>query len=65
LFDLPESRGVAMSSYKDKAYLVADTVYSSGLLTNKYHINNLNRKPDTIDYQQLQILRHQDNHFFK
>jgi len=65
LFNLPESRGVAMSSYKDKAYLVANTVYSSGLLTNKYHINNLNRKPDTIDYQQLQILRHQDNYFFK
>jgi len=65
LFNLPRSRGVAMSSYKDKAYLVDNTVYSSGLLTNKYHIKDFNKKPDTINYQQLQILRQQDSHFLQ
>jgi len=65
IFDLPKTRGVAMSSYKDKAYLVDNTVYSSGLLTNKYHIDDLNKKPDTMNYQQLQILRQQDSHFLQ
>ena len=65
LFDLPMQRGVAMASYIDKAYLVGNTVYSSGLLTNKYHIDDLNKKPDTINYQQLQILRQQDSHFLQ
>ncbi|WP_019026495.1 sulfatase-like hydrolase/transferase [Colwellia piezophila] len=65
LFDLPIQRGVAMASYKDKAYLVDNTVYSSGLITNKYHINDLNKKPDAINYQQLQILRQQDSHFLQ
>ncbi len=65
LFDLPEKRGVAMASYIDKAYLVDNTIYSSGLLTNKYHIDDLNKKPDTINYQQLQILRQQDSHFLQ
>lgn len=65
IFDLPETRGVAMSSYIDKAYLVDNTIYSSGLLTNKYDIDDLNKKPDTINYQQLQILRQQDSHFLQ
>ena len=65
LFDLPEKRGVAMASYIDKAYLVDNIVYSSGLLTNKYHINDLTKKPDTINYEQLQVLRQQDSHFLQ
>jgi len=65
LFDLPDKRGVAMASYIDKAYLVDNTVYSSGLLTNKYDIDDFNKKPDTINYQQLQILRQQDSHFLQ
>lgn len=65
IFDLPQARGVAMSSYIDKAYLVDNTIYSSGLLTNKYHIDDLNKKTDTINYQQLQILRQQDSHFLQ
>jgi membrane-anchored protein YejM (alkaline phosphatase superfamily) len=65
LFDLPDKRGVAMASYIDKAYLVDNTIYSSGLLTNKYDIDDFNKKPDTINYQQLQILRKQDSHFLQ
>lgn len=65
LFDLPAQRGVAMASYIDKAYLVDNTIYSSGLLTNKYDIDDFNKKPDTINYQQLQILRQQDSHFLQ
>ena len=48
MFDLPDKRGVAMASYIDKAYLVDNTIYSSGLLTNKYDIDDFNKKPDTI-----------------
>ena len=65
LFNLPDQRGVAMASYIDKAYLVDNTIYSSGLLTNKYDIDDFNKKPDTINYQQLQILRQQDSHFLQ
>ena len=65
LFDLPDKRGVAMASYIDKAYLVDNTIYSSGLLTNKYDIDDFNKKPDTINYQQLQVLRQQDSHFLQ
>ena len=65
LFDLPIKRGIAMASYIDKAYLVDNTIYSSGLLTNKYDIDDFNKKPDTINYQQLQILRQQDSHFLQ
>lgn len=65
LFDLPVQRGVAMASYIDKAYLVDNIIYSSGLLTNKYDIDDFNKKPDTINYQQLQILRQQDSHFLQ
>jgi hypothetical protein len=39
-----------------------ERVYSSGLLTKKYDIDDFNKKPDTINYQQLQILRQQDSH---
>jgi membrane-anchored protein YejM (alkaline phosphatase superfamily) len=65
LFDLPQKRGVAMASYIDKAYLVDNTIYSSGLITNKYHMNDLTKKPDTINYKELQILRQQDSHFLQ
>lgn len=65
MFDLPDKRGVAMASYIDKAYLVDNTIYSSGLLTNKYDIDDFNKKPDTINYQQLQILWQQDSHFLQ
>ena len=65
LFSLPKQRGVAISSYNQKAYLVDDTIYSSDLLSNKYNVNDLTKEPDTVNYQQLNKMRPQDSHFIK
>lgn len=65
LFSLPKKRGVAISSYNQKAYLVDDTIYSSDLLSSKYNVNDLTKEPEKVNYQQLNKMRQQDSHFIK
>ncbi len=49
LFDLPLSRGLIQASYKDKAYLIDDTVYATGVSVSSYDINDI--KLENRDYQ--------------
>jgi uncharacterized protein len=65
LFDLPKDRNVIMTSYKDKAYLIDDTIYSSGMIVDKYSVENLNDKKGEVKSQKINELRSKDNQFIR
>lgn len=65
LFNLPNNRNVIISSYKDKAYLIDDTVYSSGMIVDKYSVDDLNLKKDIVKSQEINQLRNKDNQFIR
>lgn len=66
LFQLPEQRtGLIAASYKDKAYIINDFVYATGLSVESYAIKDLNIKNDDFDYGNLTKLKQQESHLLK
>jgi len=57
--------GFILTSYKDKAYLIGNNVYSKGLFVRSYDVNDFNKINTTYNYKSLQLLRKQENVFFK
>ena len=65
LFNLPKKRNLIFSSYKDKAYLIEDTIYSSGLFMDSYHVDDVNNKNIKYHIKQLNKMKNQEVMFFK
>lgn len=66
LAELPEQRlGLIMSSYKDKAYLIDNKVYATGLTIESYSVNDIKNKNANFDYRSLNELKQQESSFLK
>lgn len=63
LTDLPDQRGIAISSYTDKAFIIGDKVYANGLSFESYHVDDITAKNDTIDYQKITKIRKEETTF--
>ncbi|NVK24790.1 MAG: sulfatase-like hydrolase/transferase [Gammaproteobacteria bacterium] len=66
LMELPQQRvGLIISSYKEKAYLIDDKVYATGLSIDSYHVGDLKQKNQNFDYRSLNELKQQETAFLK
>lgn len=66
LLNLPEQkRGLIMSSYKDKAYLIDEHVYATGLSVSSYKLNNIKQKNNDFDFTGLNSLKKEERRFLK
>ena len=66
LLDLPEKRaGLITASYKDKAYLIDETVYATGLSVDSYSVFDLKNKNKNYDYSGLNELKQQESSLLK
>lgn len=65
LFDLPEEREFIQLGYTDKAYLIGDNVYATGLMIESYDVNNINSKNDEYEYDKINRLRKTESNFLK
>jgi membrane-anchored protein YejM (alkaline phosphatase superfamily) len=66
LTSLPNKRaGLIMSSYKDKAYLIKDMIYATGLSIESYDVDNIQSKNPNFDYRALNELKQQESVFLK
>lgn len=62
LFDLPATRaGLIISSYIDKAYLIDQQIYATGLNIQSYSVNDINKENETFNYQKLTQLKEQES----
>jgi membrane-anchored protein YejM (alkaline phosphatase superfamily) len=61
---LPKNRNLVFASYKDKAYLINNTIISVGLFTKKYNLYNISNESVKFSYKDLNILRNQEYYFF-
>lgn len=62
LLNLSEQRaGIISASYKDKAYLIGDTVYSTGLTTSSYKVKDMKQVNENYDYSGLNKLKKQES----
>jgi membrane-anchored protein YejM (alkaline phosphatase superfamily) len=65
LGNIPRKRDLIFSSYKNRAYLINDTIISIGLFTKQYNMYNINKTDANIDIQKVQALRKEENRFLK
>jgi membrane-anchored protein YejM (alkaline phosphatase superfamily) len=65
LDDFPRKRDFIFASYKNRAYLINDTIISIGLFTKQYNIYNINQADVKIDIKRIQALRKEENIFLK
>lgn len=66
LFELPAKRsGLIISSYKDKAYLINDKVYATGLTVDSYQVDDIKLKNEKFEYSELNKLKQQETSFLK
>ena len=62
LLNLPENRaGIISASYKDKAYLINDMIYATGLTTSSYHVEDMKQVNENYDYSALNRLKQQES----
>jgi membrane-anchored protein YejM (alkaline phosphatase superfamily) len=62
LFDLPEQReGLIISSYKDKAYLIDEQIYATGLNIQSYSVEDINKENEHFNYKKLSQLKEQES----
>lgn len=66
LLQLPKQRdGIIAASYKDKAYLIDDNIYATGLTVESYKVNDLKNKNEDFDYSGLNKLKQQESHLLQ
>jgi len=63
LLSLPQERSLIMTSYKDKAYLIDNTIFSSGVFTDSYQLNDFTHKNDDYDFQAINDIKRSELHF--
>lgn len=64
LFALPNNRsGIISASYKDKAYIIGDFVYATGLSVESYSLKDLNQKNEQFNYKALNELKAEEHQF--
>jgi len=62
LFDLPKQRaGLIISSYTDKAYLIDQQVYATGLNVQSYSVDDISQVNEAFNYQKLNQLKEQES----
>ncbi|NRB36829.1 MAG: sulfatase-like hydrolase/transferase [Pseudomonadales bacterium] len=64
LFHLPKQRNIVAASYKDKAYIVGETIYSTGLFTDSYALDNFNLKNTDFDFSAIQSAKQEERDFY-
>jgi membrane-anchored protein YejM (alkaline phosphatase superfamily) len=64
LDSLPQSSFI-MTSYKDKAYLIDEQVYATGLFVKSYSVGNIKQENKNYNYKALNDLRKEENHFLR
>ena len=65
LDSLPKNRGLIISSYVDKAYVIKNMVYANGLSFKSYKEDNIDNQNNDFDYNSLKILRLEETKFLK
>jgi len=65
LFNLPDDSNLIFSSYNSKAYLINNTVYSTGLFVESYDVTNINKSNKNFEFQKLNALRKEESEFLK
>lgn len=65
LYNLPEQRNIIATSYKDKAYILGNTVYSTGLFTDSYALDDYNEKTESFDFKGLQSAKKEERDFYQ
>ncbi|MGB1239372.1 MAG: sulfatase-like hydrolase/transferase [Pseudomonadales bacterium] len=57
LLELPANRGLEIRSYKNKAYLLGERIYTSGLSLQSYNVNDIKQQYQDIEYDKINALR--------
>jgi membrane-anchored protein YejM (alkaline phosphatase superfamily) len=65
LLDSISTRGLIMTSYKDKAYLIDNEIYSTGLFVKSYAVDDVKKINKEYNYKALNELRREENHFLQ
>lgn len=66
LFNLPEKRnGMIAASYKDKAYIIDEKVYATGLTVESYDIKDLKQTNEDFEFGKLNKLKGEETAFLK
>ncbi len=65
LLDSISTRGLIMTSYKDKAYLIDNEIYSTGLFVKSYSVDDVKNINKDYNYKALNELRREENHFLQ
>jgi membrane-anchored protein YejM (alkaline phosphatase superfamily) len=60
---IPTKRDFIFASYKNRAYLINDTIISIGLFTKQYNIYNINKTDVESNIRKIQELRKEENRF--
>lgn len=63
IFNLPDQRGLIVTSYTDEAYIIGDTVYANGLTLESYLRDDFMAKNKAIDYEKITQLRKEETTF--
>lgn len=63
LLALPGNRGLLIHSYKDKAYLIDNKVFASGLFVDNYDIGDIKTKYRDYAYGRINAIRKAESHF--
>ncbi len=63
--DTVPHKGLILTSYKDKAYIIGNKVYQTGLFVKSYHINDITIENKQYNYKAITDLRQEETRFLK
>lgn len=63
LFALPSDRGLEIRSYKNKAYLFGDRIYTADFAIESYDVNDITKKYEDIEYNKINEIRKEMSRF--
>ncbi len=63
LLNLPGHRSLIEMSYKNKAYIIDDTVYSEGITLDSFDLYNIKKKNNEFNYREIALLKESENSF--
>jgi uncharacterized protein len=63
LMNLPGHRSLIAMSYKNKAYIIDDTVYSEGITLNSFELYDIKKRNNDFNYREIALLKESENAF--
>jgi uncharacterized protein len=63
LLNLPGHRSLISMSYKNKAYIIDDTVYSEGITLDSFDYSDIKKKNTNFNYRDIALLKKSENSF--